>query len=297
MNDINTIIIFLLLLVIFFLFFHNLMNKVDHKLNNLKVNVNSSPVKVELPKEFTKKFIIESKKYDTKDGEEIDKIEYDKTIMEDSDFLLEGFDQYQNKNREFENKQKSSHMCFKDHKHTKCNLGIMNYPEPNDLSSMDYQIFKINYPPNMTMQDYVNWLYCYKDDESQLPYNHLKNLDKLKRNIPLEEIKGVCPPPGYESSPLESSKYFDKIYGSNNEFKIASHLNSQTGPIMAYNNDEYSEFSQNLDVQGTSSYIRNCDIGLKKTSKELNDFVFPKDSNNLEETEKNKIYFQKNVEI
>ena len=66
---------------------------------------------------------------------------------------------------------------------------------------------------------------------------------------------------------------------------------------MAYNNDEYSEFSQNLDVQGTSSYIRNCDIGLKKTSKELNDFVFPKDSNNLEETEKNKIYFQKNVEI
>ena len=139
--------------------------------------------------------------------------------------------------------------------------------------------------------------YCYKDDESQLPYNHLKNLDKLKRNIPLEEIKGVCPPPGYESSPLESSKYFDKIYGSNNEFKIASHLNSQTGPIMAYNNDEYSEFSQNLDVQGTSSYIRNCDIGLKKTSKELNDFVFPKDSNNLEETEKNKIYFQKNVEI
>ena len=65
MNDINTIIIFLLLLVIFFLFFHNLMNKVDHKLNNLKVNVNSSPVKVELPKDFTKKFIIESKKYDT----------------------------------------------------------------------------------------------------------------------------------------------------------------------------------------------------------------------------------------
>lgn len=273
------------------------MNKVDNKLNNLNVNVKSTPVKLELPKDFTKKFIIESKKYNTKDGEEIDKIIPDKTIMEDSDFILEGFDQYHNKNKEFQNKQKSSHMCFLDHKHSKCNLGIMNYPDPKDLSEMDYQIFKLNYPSNMTMQDYVNWLYCYKDDESQLPYNHLKNLDKLKRNIPLEEIKGVCPPPGYESSPLESSKYFDKLYSVNNEFKIASHLNSQTGPILAYNNDEYSEFSQNLDVKGTSSYIRNCDIGLKKTTKEINDYVFPKDSNNLNETERNDKYYHKSIEI
>ena len=38
----------------------------------------------------------------------------------------------------------------------------------------------------MTMQDYVNWLYCYSNNEEQLPYNHLKNLYKLKKNIPFD---------------------------------------------------------------------------------------------------------------
>ena len=31
------------------------------------------------------------------------------------------------------------------------------------------------------MQDYVNWLYCFKDNEEQLTYVHLKNLYKLKK--------------------------------------------------------------------------------------------------------------------
>lgn len=309
MNNINTFIIFTLLLIIFYLFFQTLMNKVDNKLKNLNLKVESSPVKLELSKEFNK-YIIQSTKYNniTGDKDDNENIEIDNSTtdsinsinsIKSEDSLIENFDQYHNKNKEFENKQKSSHICFKNHRHGNgnCMLGVMNYSDPKDLSDMDYKLFKLNYPPNMTMQDYVNWLYCYKNNEEELPYNHLKNLDKLKRNIPLEEIKNICPPPGYESSPLEADKYFDKLYDINNEFKIASHLNSQTGPLMAYNSEDYSEFNHNFDVKGTSSTIRNCDIGLKKTTNEVHDFISPKDSNHLNDIEKNKKYFQKNIEI
>ncbi len=297
MNNIYTIIIFLLLIIIFYLFFQNLFQKIDYKLNNISVKVESEPVKIELPKDFNNKFIVESKKYDNNSGESIKDIKNDPSIMEKSDYILEGFDQYHEKNKEFEQNKTSSHLCSLNHKHNGCSLGIMNYPDPKDLSEMDYKIFKLNYPPNMTMQDYVNWLYCQKDNEKDLPYNHLKNLDKLKRNIPLEEIKGECPPPAYKFSPLESEKYFDKLYDINNEFRIASQLNTQVGPLMAYNSDEYSEFNHNFDSLGSSSNIRNCDIGIKKTAKEVNEYVFPRDSNNLEQTKKYKKFYQKSIEI
>ena len=303
MNNINFLILIFLIIIIFYLTFKNLVNLIEKKFNHLKIE--SPKVNVQLPNNFINeeikneklKFIIESKKYDSSDGEEIKKFEFDNSFKENSDFLLEGFDSYENKNEDYENKQKSSHICFEDHKHNKCNLGVMNYPDPKDSSPIDYDLFKLNYPSNMTIQDYVNWLYCFKDDEENLTYIHLKNLYKLKKNIPLEEIKGVCPPPGYKSSPLESQNYFDNLYNVNNEFKIASNLNSQTGPLVAYNNDEYSEFYQHQDVYGTSSYLRNCDIGIKKNANDLSELIIPKDSNNLEINEKYKKYFKKNVEI
>jgi hypothetical protein len=303
MNNINFLILIFLIIIIFYLTFKNLVNLIEKKFNHLKIE--SPKVNVQLPSNFINeeikneklKFIIESKKYDSSDGEEIKNFEFDNSFKENSDFLLEGFDSYENKNENYENKQKSSHICFDDHKHTKCNLGVMNYPDPKDLSPIDYDLFKLNYPPNMTMQDYVNWLYCFKDSEEQLTYVHLKNLYKLKKNEPLKEVKGVCPPPGYESSPLEAQKYFDNLYNVNNEFKIASHLNSQTGPIIAYNNEDYGEFYQHQDTYGTSSYLRNCDIGMKKNANELSELLVPKDSNNLEIYEKYKKFYKKNVEI
>tara|TARA_Y200000002_G_scaffold319593_1_gene279015 strand:+ start:844 stop:1755 length:912 start_codon:yes stop_codon:yes gene_type:complete len=303
MNYINLLILLFLIIIIFYLTFKNLVNVIEKKLNNIKIE--SPSVNVELPKDFIRdnikdesvKYIVESKKYDNKTGNEIKNYKFDDSFKDNSDFILEGFDQYEKKNKEYNNKQKSSHICFDNPKNRKCKLGVMNYSDPKDLSEMDYRIFKLNYPPNMTMQDYVNWLYCYEDEEHLLPYNHLKNLYKLKKNIPLEEIKNICPPPGYENSPLEAEKYYEQLYNNNQEFKIASSLNSQTGPIMAYNNEDYGEFYQNFDVKGTSSEIRNCDIGLKKNVKELSEFISPQDSNNINDTNKYKKYYQKNVEL
>ncbi len=303
MNNINLLILIFLVIVIFYLTFKNLVNHIEKKFNNIKVD--SPNVNIKLAKEYidenikdeSLKYIVESKKYDNSNGKEIKDFEFDNSFKENSDFILEGFDQYDNINKKYENKEKSSHICYEYPRNNKCKLGVMNYPDPDDLSDVDYKLFKLNYPPNMTMQDYVNWLYCYRDSEEELPYNHLKNLYKLKKNLPLEEIKGVCPPPGYENSPLESEKYFDKLYNINNEFNIACSLNSQTGPIMAYNNEDYSEFSQNYDVKGTSGTLRNCDIASKKKAKIVSEYIIPKDSNHIESVEKNEKYYEKNVEI
>lgn len=307
MDTLYLVIILILILFIFYVFFQNIMHKVDDKLNNLNIKINPSDIKVELPeyftnsfteKENTKKYIIESKKFNNNDGskETIDP-SIDKDFNNDPDFLLEGYDKSNNQNKNWESSQKSSHICFINHEHKKCSLGVMNYSDPNDLNKMDYNIFKLNYPPNMTMQDYVHWLYCYLGEEHKLPYNHLKNLEKLKKGIPLEEKKGICPPPGYHYAPLSADKYFDEMYNINDEFNIAGKLNSPTGPLMGYNADEYSEFTQNLDVKGTSSYLRNCNIANKKTAKELRDFTQPIDSNNIEMDKKYDKYYVKNVEI
>jgi hypothetical protein len=173
----------------------------------------------------------------------------------------------------------------------------MNYADPKDMSSMDYNIFVLTYPSNMTLQDYIHWLWCYNGKEYQLTYNHLKNLEKLKNGEQLIEVKGVLPPPGYEKQALTSEEYFNKMYAINNEFNIAASLNSQTGPMLGANYDQYSEFSQNRDLYGSSSYIRNCDIGQKKNANQLNNFVFPKDSNNLEVDKEYNIYRHKKVEL
>jgi len=287
------VILFICILFVFIYFFNHFLQKVDNKLNNIQVDM-------KIPETFQnpKTYIIESKKYTVPSGKE-EKIDpqIDKDFTLDPDFLLEGYDKKKEYEKDWEPVKKTSHVCFKNHKHGNCDLGVLHYADPKVLNEMDYNIFKLNYPPNMTLQDYVNWLYCFTDDAYKLPYNHLKNLQKLQKNIPLVEKKGVLPPPGYNYAPLSAEKYFDQMYNINDEFNIASKLNSQTGPLMGYNADEYSEFNQNLNVKGTSSYLRNCDIAVKKTAKEVRDFVQPKDSNNIEEDILYDKYYVKKVEI
>jgi len=296
--------IFLITIIISYLFGLSLINKLEDKFNNIKINIPQQEILVKYPEQKIETFenkinIVESKIYNT-DKKDIDKIdpELDKDFFNDSELNIEGFEKLKKNNQQsWENPLKSSHICYKNHKHSKCNLGVMNYADPKDMSSMDYNIFVLTYPSNMTLQDYIHWLWCYDGKEYQLTYNHLKNLQKLKNGEKLIEVKGVLPPPGYEKQALTSEDYFNKMYAINNEFNIASSLNSQTGPMLGANYDQYSEFSQNKDLYGSSSYLRNCDIGDKKNANQLNNFVFPKDSNNLEINKEYDIYRHKKVEI
>ena len=117
-----------------------------------------------------------------------------------------------------------------------------------------------------------------KDKEDELPYNHLKNLKKLKMGTELVEEAGVLPPPSYHYPPLNAIDYFDKLYNPENEINIAPPINSITSSMLPYNADEYIEFTQNLDVYGSTGELRNDDIGLKKNVNFVNDFVNGHDS-------------------
>lgn len=219
--------------------------------------------------------------------------------------IVDGFDSgYEpQKNVDWSASSKVQQACFKNHVHNKsnksseCFYGTTNYADPKDMSPVDYKVFMLNYPPNFTLQDYVNWLWCYQNQKDKLPYNHLRNLEKLELGKELKEEQGVLPPPGYYFPPMNAEDYFNTLYNNQNEFNLAPPLNSTTASMMGYNYNDYSEFSQNQDVYGTSGELRNPDIGLKKTANEVDTYIIPHDSQNLEIEHKYKPYRVKKIEI
>ena len=260
------------------------INTKTNKETNTKTNkeTNREVNNKEKTKESIK--VVETKIYDQ------DKFKFD----------MEGFDNtdlFKSWNIE----KKKSNVCCKNHVHikngrnTNCTYGVTNYADPKDMSPIDLRIFNLNYPPNMTLQDYINWLYCYIGQEEQLPYNHLKNLEKLKMGKELVAEEGITPPPSYYFPAMNAKDYFDKMYNNTQEFNIATPLNSTTGPMLGYNYKDYSEFSS--EVNGVSGELRNPDIGLKKNAKNLYNYINPKDSNNINIDNEYEIYRIKNVEI
>ena len=287
-----------------------LLNLIDDRLNKINNN-NINIEKFNNNNNNNNTEIADTKTYNFNNGEKIIKKNskdynfdenYYKLMSKDS--IIEGYGDKSNPFKEWNIEKKKTQICIKNHKHFKagndinCTYGVTNYADPSDMSPIDYKVFNLNYPPNLTLQDYINWLFCFIDKEDELPYNHLKNLEKLKANISLVEEEGILPPPSYYYPPKDANDYFDKMYNDINEFNIAGPLNSVTGPMLGYNCDEYSEFSQNLDTNGSSGTIRNKeDISKKKNAKELYNYINPKDSNNLEIEKENEIYHIKNVEV
>jgi hypothetical protein len=227
--------------------------------------------------------------------------DYYKNMYKDA--KIEGFtDEPEKSFQIWEFEKKHQEICQEDHLHqkdrtnTKCSYGVTNYADPKDLAAVDLTIFMLNYPTNMTLQDYINWLYCFKDKEDELPYNHLKNLKKLKNGIKLIPEPGILPPPSYYYPPLNSEDYFNKLYNSENEINIAPALNSNTSSIMPFNGDNYSTFSQNFDVNGTTGKLRNDDIDVKKNTRFVNEFVNGVDSFHANNTQIYNKYRRKKIE-
>jgi hypothetical protein len=201
-------------------------------------------------------------------------------------------------NFDYEKHDAIKNICFQNHQHSKeCTYGQTNYADPSTMSIIEKRTFTLNYPPNMTMQDYVNWLYCFIGREDQLPYNHLKNLEKLKKGIPLVKEEGVCPPPPKYFPPLDAEKYFKNMYDTKtNELAYASQLNSTTSSLVGSNYNQYSEFGQNFDVYGNSGMIVNPDIAYKKSARDIDNIIIPKNGNDLDLEKKYKPLFVKQVE-
>jgi hypothetical protein len=201
-------------------------------------------------------------------------------------------------NFDYEKHDQIKNICFLNHEHTKkCSYGNTNYADPHTMCEIEKRTFTLNYPPNMTLQDYVNWLYCFMGKEDQLPYNHLKNLEKIKKGIPLVKEEGVCPPPAQYFPPLDSEKYFKNMYDAKSkELAFASPLHSTTSSLLGANYNEYSEFNQNFDVYGTSGQIVNPDIAYKKKARDIDNIIIPKNGNDLQLENEYKSYFVKKNE-
>jgi hypothetical protein len=106
---------------------------------------------------------------------------------------------------------KETQVCDLNHVHNnKCTMGHMNYADPRDMSPIDLKIFILNYPPNMTLQDYIHWLYCYVGQEEKLSYTHLSHLQKLKMGEKLQLEEGKVPP--MNQPPMKSEDYFHEMY-------------------------------------------------------------------------------------
>jgi hypothetical protein len=322
MNFLNISMIFLITIVIAFLFGIVLISVIDNRLTNIKLNIPKQDIIIKYPIEHfaDKKTDMDKKKEQTneqtKEQTEEKKTElikwkaYDAPIKNITDDTLKGFDQnVDNKEpiiekfNDLADKNKQDQVCYQNHEHNKnktsatCVYGVTNYADPIDMSPLDKKIFMTNYPPNMTMQDYINWLYTYIGLEDQLSYTHLKNLEKLKNGKKLIEKKGICPPPPMYNPPNNAKDYFEKLYNDNNEFNIAPPLNSVSASIIGFNYNEYPEFSKNKDVYGTCGTLRNSDIYLKKTAKMVDNYILPKDSNNLGNDKLFEKYYKKNIEI
>jgi len=106
-------------------------------------------------------------------------------------------------------------VCCLDHNHEnyKCTYGTTNFPHPRNMNGIDRRIFKLNYQENMTLQDYINWLFLFTDDESALSYEHYKFYNELKKGHRLKYIKGICPPSARKvNKPITSNEYYKNLY-------------------------------------------------------------------------------------
>lgn len=308
MNIINILFIFVVIFVLAYIFGMVLINIIDERLT--KLTVTTEPFSNNNPKNDLKEDEILKKISKKKDVDKIVKEEGKKDFTFDEEYYqqmakdkkINGFED-KSEFKPWKIEKKDIPVCFKNHEHVKdgssleCSYGVTNYADPYDISPMDYNLFMLNYPRNMTLQDYINWLYCFVGKEDQLPYNHLKNLEKMKMGKKLVYEEGVLPPPAYYYPPLTSEDYFEKMYNGENELNIAAPLNSPTNTMMGYNYNEYSEFSQNTNVFGTTGKLRNPDIGYKKNAKQLHDFIDSKDSNNIEMTKEYDMYRIKKNEV
>jgi hypothetical protein len=184
----------------------------------------------------------------------------------------------------------NSRACKINHDHRTCGMGRFchygptNYPDPRDMTKVDRRIFKASYPANLTLQDYINWLWLYQDDTTKLSADHLQNLMRLQRGENLEYQFGVLPPSAKRSPPFTAADYFEQLYDKDDQIAIRSNLNSITGPLMGYNYEDYSEFNQNFDIYGSSGQLMNPDLGDKVDAKRLSAMVTPRISTSIEKS-------------
>ena len=144
-----------------------------------------------------------------------------------------------------------------------------NYQSPEKMTTVERNAYKFGYPDGMTMQDYVDWLFLFKDNPELLNLEHYINYDKLINNTEIKYEKDRTPPPSKKLTPLNSENYFTQMYSEpptmvqsdfrrvEGEVRVSTNQGSITNGLLPYNFGQYGDFKQNFDVLGQSGKIYN----------------------------------------
>lgn len=144
-----------------------------------------------------------------------------------------------------------------------------NYQSPEKMTPIERNAYKFGYPDGMTMQDYVDWLFLFKDNPELLNLEHYINYDKLINNVEIKYEKDRTPPPSKKLTPLNSENYFTQMYSEpptmvqsdlrrvEGEVRVSTNQGSITNGLLPYNFEKYGDFKQNFDVLGQSGKIYN----------------------------------------
>lgn len=219
----------------------NIIENYKNNNNNLKNIKNKKNEKIENIKEDDKEKHLKEKHlfetFETFENRIVDKDDlYSHKIKKNNEeFEFKGFDKYDVSLSGIKMDTYYKNKCLKYFDDDNClnDYGPMNYKHPKDMDNIEKNIFRIKYPKNMTLQDYVNWLEFNKNEISKLSYCDLKNLNKIKKKIKLN----------YDDMNLSKCKnneeynidqYYKKLYDN-----IEPHKNLDTYPLKGYNYDIY----------------------------------------------------------
>ena len=144
-----------------------------------------------------------------------------------------------------------------------------NYQSPQKMTTVEKNAYKFGYPDGMTMQDYVDWLFLFKDNPELLNLEHYINYDKLINDTEIKYEKDRTPPPSKKLTPLNSENYFTQMYSNpptmvqndfrrvEGEVRVSTNQGSITNGLLPYNFEKYGDFKQNFDVLGQNGKIYN----------------------------------------
>ena len=223
-----------------------IVSVIDTHLQNISINLPKNNIVVNIPNNLTENF--KNIKIDTDDNSDDDNDDNTNNSntnnsntnnSEINEETMEGFEN----NGDFYmiddiKMEKDVLTCQINHVHTNCINGRMNYPEPQTMSPLDKRYFKYNYQNNLTVQDYINWLWLYENTEEELPYIHLKNLYKLKKGEKLYYNNGILPPMINTKIPKNTAEYFNKIY-NDGEININCPLDTNEECYNGFNYNQY----------------------------------------------------------
>ena len=115
-----------------------------------------------------------------------------------------------------------------------CHYGPTYYKDPKDMTPDQLKKFKTMAEMyRMTLQDYINWLNLFAEEQDVLPPRHFANLQKIKKGLPLtvDQIPRDSIPP-----PMTAQEYFHQMYGYDDQ------LNLDTAGVQIPSN--YMDYSQ-----------------------------------------------------